>query len=267
MTNIQQIKLGLQGYSVAFKLIFKNGFLKYMIFPFLLNIIIFWIGTSFIIDMADKAQEALINLINLEQATFWGSEFLNSALSGLVKTLIYIAFIITFVYIGGYIIIIIMAPVFSLISEKTEITTTTNNDDFPFNFKQFIKDIFRGVGIAIRNMSIELGIMVVVIIVGFVPIIGWFGPIVMFFISAYFFGFSYMDYTNERHKRSMKESIYFIRKYKWVAITNGAIFSFSLIIPYCGIALSAFIAILSVIAGTVSTIELNKYENSISELQ
>ena len=84
----------------------------------------------------------------------------------------------------------------------------------------------------------------------------------MFFISAYFFGFSYMDFTMERHQLNVKESVMLVRKYKWTAITNGAVFTIFLFIPFCGIAISAFAAVWSVIAGTVSAVEINKIEKT-----
>jgi CysZ protein len=87
----------------------------------------------------------------------------------------------------------------------------------------------------------------------------------MFFVSSYFYGFSYLDYSNERYKRNIKESVQFMRKYKWVAIVNGSFFAVILFIPYIGSALSAFISVLSVIAATVSMVEIRKIEDAESE--
>lgn len=262
MTTLNQIKIGLKGYYKAFNLIFTRGYLKYMLFPLLLNIVIFWLGTDFVFNLADKAQIYLSDWINIQEGDFWGAGFLSGALSGFVKTLIYLAFLILFVYAGGYIIVIILSPLFAIISEKVEKEVTTQEIDYPFELKQFLKDIARGITIALRNVTIETFIMILVFIISFIPVLGWFGSFIMFFVSAYFFGFSYMDYTNERQKRNLKESVQFIRKYRWVAITNGGLFSISLVIPYCGIALSAFVAVISVIAATVSVVEISKYEQA-----
>ncbi len=266
MKTGKQIRIGLKGYSKAWNLIFQRRFAKYLLFPLLLNILIFWIGTNYILELADTTRDALINWMNIHEGDFWGAKFLNSFVSGLVKALIYVMFFIIFVYTGGYIIIIILSPVFSIISEKTENTLSPDNTKYPFELKQFLKDIIRGITLAIRNILYETLIMIIVFIISFIPVIGLFGTIFMFFISAYFFGFSYMDYTNERKRRTVKESVKFMRKYKWVAITNGAVFSIALVIPYCGIAISAFIAIVSVIAGTVSMTEIQKYEEGLTNV-
>ena len=262
MSITKQIKIGLRGYSKASQLMFRRGFAKYLIFPLLLNVIFLWLGLDFITELSKDAKEFLINWMSLKEGSFWGAEYLGSAVKGIVSTLIYFLFLILFVYVGGYLIVILLSPVFSVISEKTEYKINTDTEDFPFNLKQFFKDILRGIRIAIRNMSIETGILIIVFIISFIPVIRFFGTIFMFFISAYFFGFSYMDYTMERYKLNVKGSVKLMRKYKWTAITNGAVFAVFLIIPYCGIAISAFVAVWSVIAGTVSAVEINKIEKT-----
>lgn len=259
----RQIGIGFKGYFKALDLLFSKGFFKYMFFPLIINILLFWIGMSQVIELAKFARDSFMEWINLGGAEFWGSGVLRGLLSGIITTLIYVLFFISFIYLGGYIIVIILSPLFSIISEKAEHVLTDNAYDYPFEFKQFFKDVFRGIGIAIRNLALETGIMILVFIVGLIlSFISWIGVIFTFFITSYFFGFSYMDYSNERYKRSLKESVKFMRKYKWVAIVNGSLFAMVLFIPYIGVALSAFVAVLSVIAGTASMVEIKKKEDA-----
>ncbi len=262
MTVGQQIKIGINGYSKAWNLIFKKEFAKFLLFPLLLNIIIFWLGTDYILDFAKISRNFVIDKIALQGADFWGAELLRGAVSGLISMLMYIMFFIVFIYLGGYIIITVLSPLFSIVSEKTEnYLTIGGNIDSKFELKQVFKDVMRGIILSIRNILLETLIVLFMFIISFIPVIGWFVAFFMFFVSAYFFGFSYMDFANERQKRNVKESVKYVRKYKWVAITNGCFFSLALIIPYCGIAISAFVAILSAMAGTVSMLELSKYED------
>ena len=259
----KQLSVGFKGYFKALELLFSKGFMKYMLFPLLLNILIFWVGMSQITDLTVTARHAFIDWINLDSTHFFGSEFLKGALSGIITALIYVLFFISFAYLGGYIIIIILSPLFSVISEKTETVLAGHKIDYPFELKQFVKDIFRGTGIALRNVLFETGVMISVFIVGLIlSFVSWAGVIFMFFISSYFYGFSYMDYSNERYKRNIKESVSFMRKYKWVAVVNGSLFALVLFIPYVGVALSAFVAVISVIAGTASMVELKKIEDA-----
>jgi len=258
----KQIGIGFKGYFKALRLIFTWKFFRYMFFPLLLNILIFWIGLSFISDLAVDARDWFKEWINLEGAEFWGSGFLRGTVSVIVTSLFFVLFFVTFMYFGGYLIIIILSPLFSVISERAEHALTDHAYDYPFEFKQLIKDVFRGIGIAIRNVAVETGFMILMFIIGLIlSFISWIGVIFMFFVTSYFYGFSYMDYSNERYKRNLKESVKFMRKYKWVAIVNGSFFTVILFIPYIGVALSAFVAVLSVIAATASMVEIKKKED------
>jgi len=153
-----------------------------------------------------------------------------------------------------------MSPVFSYLSERTEKIKTGN--DYPFEFRQFIKDIIRGIFIAVRNMIIELALTVLMFIVSFIPIVGWVAAIFLFFISAYFYGFSFLDYAIERKRMSISQSVQFMRENKGIVIANGFVFSLCLIVPFCGVSFSSFAAIISVVAGTLAVNEIwddNKY--------
>ncbi len=263
MTFGKQISIGFKGYFKATELLFSKGFMKYMLFPLLLNILIFWVGMSQITDLAVTLRQSFLDWTALNNADFLGAEYLKDALSGIITVIIYVFFFISFAYLGGYIIIMLMSPLFSVISEKTEKVITGQSIDYPFEIKQFAKDVFRGLGIAARNVLFETGVMILVFIAGLIlSFISWVGIIFMFFISSYFYGFSYMDYSNERYRRSIKESVSFMRKYKWVAVVNGSLFALVLFIPYIGVALSAFIAVISVIAGTASMVEIKKIEDA-----
>ena len=44
-----------------------------------------------------------------------------------------------------------------------------------------------------------------------------------------------------------------MKQNKGMAIANGMIFSFFLMIPWCGVTLSGFVAIISVVAATIAT--------------
>jgi CysZ protein len=259
----KQIGIGFNGYFKALNLLFTKGFFKYMFFPLLLNILIFSVGLGFIVDLADLASDSFVNWIHLSEGDFWGAGTLSVISKGLVSFIVYVLFLFIFVYFGGYLIIIILSPIFSIVSEKTEHVLTNHAYEYPFSFKQLLKDIVRGIGIALRNVSYETVIMAAVFIGGVIlSLISWVGVIFMFFVSSYFYGFSYMDYSNERYKKNIKESVRFTRKYKWVAIVNGSMFALVLFIPYIGTALSAFVSIVSVIAATASMVEIRKIEES-----
>jgi CysZ protein len=61
-----------------------------------------------------------------------------------------------------------------------------------------------------------------------------------------------IDYTNERYKLSVSESISFIRKNKGLAIGNGFIFALIFAIPVAGMLVAPIVA---VIAATIIAVE------------
>jgi CysZ protein len=61
-----------------------------------------------------------------------------------------------------------------------------------------------------------------------------------------------MDYTLERKKLSVSQSVDFVRKHKGIAISNGLIFALTIILPFCGTFLAPFVSIFSVVGATLA---------------
>ena len=142
----------------------------------------------------------------------------------------------------------IISPALAILSEKTDELIT--NQKYPFSFKQLLKDIIRGCKIVLRNMIIEFLFIIAGFILSFIPIIGYICPVILFLISMYFYGFSMIDYSNERERLNVKQSVKFIRKNKGFAIANGLIFYCLMLIPLVGILIAPSY---SVIAATIGT--------------
>ena len=152
-----------------------------------------------------------------------------------------------------YIVLILMSPVLALLSEKTE--SIIKQRDFPFKMGQFLKEILRGIFIAIRNFVMEILLTALLLILMYVPLIGLLSPFIIFMVQSYFYGFSMMDYYNERHKKSISESSHFIWRHKGIAIANGAGFYALLIIPVIGLLLAPTY---SIVAATLSVLEVEE---------
>jgi CysZ protein len=59
-----------------------------------------------------------------------------------------------------------------------------------------------------------------------------------------------IDYSNERHRLRIGESVLFVRKSKGLAIANGMIFYLILLIPFVGL---LFAPSYAVVAATIAT--------------
>ncbi len=153
-----------------------------------------------------------------------------------------------------YVILILLSPVFAFLSEKVDEKLT--GKQYPFDLFQLIKDVFRGVLIALRNLTIELFLIAILTLSSFFA-----GPLaillvpVLWLISSYFYGFSMMDYTSERRKYSISNSVQFVRKNKGIALGNGMMYSVFDMIPVVGI---VFAPINAVVGATISIIEKEK---------
>ncbi|MCZ4693912.1 hypothetical protein DWB61_03615 [Ancylomarina euxinus] len=254
MNFFKDFGFGLRTYSEALSFIFKKKLAWFFLFPLAFNILLFWFGWDIVNHFSDTSKMYLESQLHLKQADFWGSGVLKTIMDAFVWLTFKIMFFLLFAYLGGYIIIILMSPIFSYLSERTEKIKT--GLDYPFSFLQLLKDVLRGIIIALRNFSIELVLTILMFVLSFIPIIGWFAAIILFFISAYFYGFSFMDYALERKKLNLKQSVQFMRENKGIVIANGFVFSLCLIIPFCGVSFSSFAAIISVVAGTLAISEM-----------
>ena len=146
-----------------------------------------------------------------------------------------------------YLFLIIGSPLFAYLSEKTE--SIIEGKDYPFSIKQFVYDIARGIRLAIRNTLWQTVYTVSIIILSFFPVIGWITPVIMLFVECYYYGFSMLDYSCERHKLSPSASVEYIGKHKGLAIGNGIVFYLMHLVPVLGWVLAPAYA---VVAATIS---------------
>jgi len=175
-----------------------------------------------------------------------GQSWLN--LLFIVGQLLIVAVLFIFYFsLFKFLFLIIGSPVFAYLSEKTE--SIIEGKDFPFSLPQLIKDIFRGIKIALRNLLWQSVYLLAILILSFIPVIGWIGPLIALFVECYYFGFSMLDYSSERNKMSAAQSIDFIGRHKGLAIGNGLVFYVMHFIPLIGWLLAPSYA---VVAATLS---------------
>lgn len=254
MNYRQGFRLGLRTYSQALAFMMRNGLGWYFIFPLLFNALLFIGGFYSVSALSDGMITSLSEWVNIEHWDFWGSGFIVTLIKGFIWVVLRILFFIIYAYIGGYVILILLSPVFAFLSEKTE--EKLSGTKLPFNGVQFIKDIIRGVLLALRNLTVEMLFTILLFILSFIPIVGYLTPIALFLVSAYFYGFSFLDYTFERRRMKIDMSVRLMRNNKGLAIGNGFVFSLVLLIPYIGVMLAGFISIISVVAATLAASEV-----------
>tara|TARA_B100001758_G_C18248706_1_gene524622 strand:- start:121 stop:900 length:780 start_codon:yes stop_codon:yes gene_type:complete len=251
----KQLGTGLGYYPKALSFIFDNGLWFYFIFPLILNLLLFFLGLSTIGFISDSLSDKIIFWI-FGQETDTLSWFLKF-FEWLIEHILYLLFLFLLTSFGGYITIIILSPVLTFLSEKTaEIVT---GEKVPFDILQFTRDIVRAVLITFRNMFLQLGLTIALMFLNIIPIIGSIAAFVgNLLVSSYFYGFSFIDYSNERNKLSVRESVKFVRKNKGLSVGLGIVFSFCFYVPFIGVIIASFLAVVSTVAATLAVLEKDK---------
>jgi CysZ protein len=257
MALFPNFKIGFKSYSEAHRLIVKHRLWGYVFLPAIINVamllLIIFIGWHYIALFTTW----IFDITGLSSTPTGFFRYLVVFFKWIVKFALYILLFLFYSSIYRYIVLMLISPALAILSEKTDKILTGIN--YPFRFRQFMKDVMRGILIALRNFFIEMGFMILFFFVGFIPVIGWITPVIMFFITCYFYGFSMIDYSNEREKLNIRESVKFVRKNRGMAVANGMVFYFVFFfIPVVGF---IFTPAYSVIAATIA---VDKVRNNVS---
>lgn len=117
----------------------------------------------------------------------------------------------------------------------------------PFSFSQTVRDISRAMRLAARNFMWETGIGVVLFI------LPWVRSWLLFGVSSFYSGYSIMDYTLERKKYTIPESIEFMRNNRGLCLGLGMPFYAIMLIPFAGVAL---VPVYGVVAATLAVTDV-----------
>jgi CysZ protein len=244
---LKEIIISIQSFFEAHRFINKHRLWKWIIVPGIIYCILFIAGMYLFGKTSSMATAFVLQKSGLKA---WVDSMHESWLNWLVIMGQFFIIIILFLFyfsLFKFIFLIIGSPVFAYLSEKTE--SIIEGKEFPFSFPQFLKDIVRGIKIALRNLLWQTVYVVTILILSFIPVVGWVAPLVALLTECYYFGFSMLDYSSERHKLSTSQSIAFIGNHKGLAIGNGLVFYVMHLLPFIGWLLAPSYA---VVAATLS---------------
>ena len=118
-----------------------------------------------------------------------------------------------------------------------------------------MKDAWRAIKIAIRNILWQSLYMISLFLLSLIPLFGWVTPVVGLLVEFYYLGFSMLDYSSERNNLSASQSIQFIGRHKGLAIGNGLVFYLMHLLPVIGWLLAPSYAVIA------ATLSLHKARN------
>lgn len=264
----KDLRLGLKSYSQSFGFIRRNGMLHFYLYPILLIVVLgatSFFGIQSLVDAISEWLNAWMGVGEIPADDFWGKTktFFSELGRYIVQALIWASLALVFYKLQKYVVLIVMSPVMALVSERTDEIVTGNR--YPFSLGQVLKDSLRGIAIALRNGALELLITVVLlaanlfVTVVFSPLTVITTPLVtvtLFVVSAYFYGFSTLDYTSERYRLKMSESVQLVQRNRGLAIANGGVFALWLLIPIVGTYIGTVVApITCTVGATLALLE------------
>ncbi len=233
-------------YAEALRLVSKLRLWIYFLIPSLISLIV-GIGILLVmINLGDNFGLWLGGLYPFE----WGAEWAVK----ISQWLGYLLMAILALFLFRYIIIIFLAPVLSPLSLKIEKYLRDGQVDNSWSMGQLFREIQRSLRINTRNLFRELMFTLLLFLLHFIPVIGWFSTIFIFLVQAYYSGFGNMDFTLERHL-GYRQSISFVRANRSLAIGNGTIFILMLMIPVLGLLLAPPLAVVAATLGTVKALK------------
>ena len=255
---LKEIVIAIQSYGKAHEFIRANKLWKWIIIPGIIYAILFMVSMYFFGKTATGVIEYITNVSGIRE---WIQKLENSwmgfffTVAGVILWMILMLFYFS---LFKYIWLILGSPIFAYLSEKTQ--SIIDGRDFPFDTKQLLKDMFRGIKLAIRNTLWQTVYTISILILSFIPVIGWATPILAMLVECYYYGFSMLDYSFERHKLTPQQSIEFVGKNKGLAIGNGLVFYFMHGLIGIGWVLAPAYA---VIAATISINEHKTYHSLV----
>jgi CysZ protein len=211
----KQLTLGLSSFVKAVPFMLKHGLYFYIILPAAIMILVYKGGE--LIASRQTATEA---------------QTMSEIICYVFGLLIDIAIGLMLMTFAKFIVVIVLSPLLAYLSERCETILTGNT--YSFNLEQFWNDVKRALRLALRNIIRQYLIIIPLFIIAW---LFWEdstkSPVMwgIFLVSSYYYGFSFIDYINERRKLDFKKSIAFVRSHKGLAVSIGGCYAFMIFGP------------------------------------
>lgn len=215
MRFIKSLFFGYRSYIKAIKFILEHKLYWYFLIPAALMPVIYKLG-EFVLNRRPTP-----DVDNMNEIVWY-----------LLYLMLEISVALLLMKFAKYLVVVLLSPLLSYLSVKTEYKLTGNK--YPFNFKQLIHDVKRAVRIVIRNIMWEYFFFLIIYVVSY---FGWEEPrsspifYLTFVIGFFYYGFGFLDYINERRRLDIDQSITFIRDNRGLAVAIGSIYSILILVP------------------------------------
>jgi CysZ protein len=218
MRFFKLFKLGIKNYWQGLIFLIKHRLYWYVIFPIALFIGIFVLGNYFQLVELGIAEDVERNISEIKT--------LNGLIWKTLKIIFFDQLHFLFTKFTMYFVIMCLAPVLAIVSEKIEQILTGNT--YKWNLWQILKDIKRAFILNIRLILVEY--VFILAFMGLGTLVGgsaqWYiSYAIPFVIGYYFYGFGYIDYVLERRRLNIRQTVHFVSHHKGLAFALGSIYA------------------------------------------
>ena len=138
-----------KAYLSSFRFLKKHGLTWFLWFPLIITLLVFFGGFT----LTAWATEIFSSLLNdlLKDASWlpeWAG-FINGVVYWVLWIILRILLYFVFAFIGGSIILLMMSPILTWLSER--VGQELGDEIVDFSFAQFIRDLTRAAGLALTN--------------------------------------------------------------------------------------------------------------------
>jgi CysZ protein len=172
------------------------GLLKYIVIPFLVNVLTFslavFLGMKFFARIVDR----------LPQGDAWYFLLLYGVLWLFAVLVVAVLVFFTFTVIGN----LIAAPFNGLLSERVESLVTGNLPEVPFTLKGVLRDTGRSMMVEAKKMLIFILGMVLLLLLNLLPLVGTFlYAASTLVLTLFFLAWEYLSFVHERKQMGFSQ--------------------------------------------------------------
>ena len=239
----QQRFHGAQYLNKGLNLVLQPGIKKFVFIPLIINFILLGIATIYAFDLiGDWYQSLPVWLEAKVNSEHWyvswpaeGLAWLVESLDWLLWPIIIIVVFVTVFFLFGFLANWVAAPFNGLLSEAVEKHLAGESfDEVPFSVADFVKDIPRLMGREWKKLAYYLPRAIFCGILLFTPI-SPIVPIIWFLFNSWMSAIQYIDYPEDNHQRSFRQTLDKLSRYRRGPLGFGVFVMLFTMIPVVNI--------------------------------
>ncbi|MCQ2229084.1 MAG: EI24 domain-containing protein [Bacteroidales bacterium] len=247
---------GVRSVMSAFAFIRQNGMMKAYVWIGIVMIVLFVGGMGATWKMHGVIDGLISDYGNSFLQNYSLPSWIGTAAGYVAAILVTLLALVLVFMLAGYVALILLSPVFSYLAQKTIRILTGHEAES--SVKVLLWGIVRGIAISVRNMLMQLVVILLLFACSFIPVVGIVCPFLIFIVDAFFIGCCMADYSLEVKGLNVGESIRFERQNRALMSGLGFMYAMVMKIPIIGIYIVILIAPASVVGAAMELCDENR---------